>query len=175
MLGMALLGLAIIMIAGLLLPAKWSARAQVVIEAPAEIVFPYVSRLPNWEKWAVWFAHDPDMQVTYGGPEEGEGAWYDWSGDATVGSGTLRIRHLEPGRGIGLALEMQEGRFTAEGSIETSANAHGTEVTWELHGGLGVDPFARLNRGGLEQVVKGTLGDSLDRLKQVVEAASAAP
>jgi len=175
LLGIVFLGLAIFMVIGLSLPSEWQATAQSDIHAPSEFVFPYINRLSDWQRWAVWFDHDPEMEIQFAGPAEGEGASYTWKGNPSVGDGLVRIQQVDPGHRVTMVLNMDDGRFVADGSFQLAQTGEVTSVTWELHGSSGHDPFARYNRGPLERAVSRTLQDSLEKMKRVLEADFATP
>ena len=171
LLGFAFLGMAVFIMIGLSLPSQWEAEASTWIEAPPGSVYAAVAPLRAWRDWAVWFEHDPDMEVDYDGPAEGAGASYRWSGNSSVGSGEFRVVSAVPGHRIELNLSMNDGLFEAHGPIRLTPERNGTLVSWVLQGDFGSDPFGRFNRRFLEQSVAATLQESLDRLKRAVEAA----
>jgi len=173
LLGFVFLGLAGFILIGLSLPSHWEAEAAVWIEAPPDAVYAAVSPLRAWRDWAVWFVHDPDMEVAYAGPEQGAGASYQWAGDNSVGTGELRVESAVPNHRMELALTMDDGRFAARGPIRLAPERDGTRVTWTLRGDFGSDPFGRFNRQFLERSVAATLQESLDRLKTKMEQAPA--
>ena len=169
LLGLVFLILAGVMIYGLTLPKDWMAETEVTINAPSKTVYEKIGPLADWEEWAIWFEHDPDMQVNYSGPPEGPGATYRWKGNASVGDGMIRIEKEVPGQKLAIILTMHEDKFLCEGLISLVPGDGTTRVTWSMEGTFGSDPFARYNRKLLEQSVEQTLSDSLNKLKKVVE------
>ena len=128
-----------------------------------------VNDLTAWQEWAVWFAQDPSIQTTFSDPSAGAGAHYEWVGNQWVGEGRLDLVAAKPDHWLRVRIEMNDATFRAEGDIALAAVPEGTEVTWNLGGELGRDPFARLNRGLLQNAVGGTLQASLENLKRVAE------
>jgi hypothetical protein len=167
--GLVFLILAGVMIYGLTLPKEWMAETEVTIEAPSAAIYRRIGPLQNWEDWAIWFEHDPDMQVNYSGPPEGPGATYRWNGNASVGNGMIRIDEEVPGQKLVMTLTMHNDKFLSTGQINMIPGTNTTRVTWRLGGSFGSDPFARYNRKLLEQSVENTLSNSLQKLKTVME------
>ena len=168
--GIALRAFPAIFLIGLSFPAEWTTEERITIRAPAETVFPLIADLRNWKSWTIWFEHDPEMDVQWHGPETGVGSGYDWAGNSSVGSGTVRVQTYEPGNRIEFRLSMDEDRFVANGTLLLGPKPKGgSSVVWRMQGQLGYDPFARFHRDGLESAVKGTLRESLKKLKEVAE------
>ena len=161
--------LAGIIIYGLTLPKDWMAETEASIQAPPADIYARVGPLKAWEDWAIWFEHDPDMQVNYSGPTQGPGATYRWKGNASVGDGMIRIDKEIPGQRQDMTLTMHSDKFLCTGQINLIPGTNTTRVTWRMGGTFGTDPFARYNRKLLEQSVANTLSNSLQKLKKVME------
>jgi hypothetical protein len=66
---------------GALLPRQWRVERSIRVEAPPERVLPFVANLRRWQDWAVWTkTMDPKLVNTWGGPDEGVGARWQWQG-----------------------------------------------------------------------------------------------
>jgi uncharacterized protein YndB with AHSA1/START domain len=170
LIGWAFLVISGLLVAGLTLPDHWRAEARVVIASRPQEVFPMLSGLKRGMEWAVWFEHDPQMKVTWSEPDQGVGASYQWSGNASVGNGEIRITGVEPDRQLDLVISMDEGGFQSQGRIRLNPDPGGTAVVWIQEGVFGFDLFARLQRPLLEKSVAAPLQASLDRLRRSTEA-----
>lgn len=105
------------------------------IKAPPDAIFPLIDSLRAGEKWSPYYRKDPAMKGTYGGPERGAGATFDFAGNKDVGSGRVTIVGSEaPGR-VTMRLQMFKP-FAADNVVEfTLAPRDGaTEVTWSMQG-----------------------------------------
>lgn len=169
LLGTVFLILAGVMIYGLTLPKDWMAESEVSINAQSKAIYQRIGPIQQWEDWAIWFEHDPDMQVNYSGPPQGPGATYRWKGNASVGNGMIRIDDEVPGQKLAMTLTMHDDKFLCTGVINMIPGTNTTRVTWHMGGTFGSDPFARYNRTLLERSVANTLSNSLQKLKRVVE------
>ena len=162
---------AVTLIIAMKMPSEWSTARRLGIDSPPETIFPLLVDLRRWSDWAIWFEHDPNMQITYSNPSFGIGAHYIWSGNRSVGEGRLELDKIVNERVLSFHLEMNQGGFLTQGRIVLDPLEHGTRVTWTFGGSLGNDPFARLNRRHLENAVGETLQANLEKLKRIVEDA----
>jgi uncharacterized protein YndB with AHSA1/START domain len=156
--------------ATVLLPRELSVSRAVVIEAPAERIFPYLNAHQTVTAWSPWTGLDPATETEYAGPSQGVGNRVRWSSDdRRIGAGTMRITVSEPNRRVESALEFDGfGAATTWQDLEPVTG--GTRVTWGLVAELGGGPVARA-RGLL---LRRSLGAAFDRglaqLKATVEA-----
>jgi effector-binding domain-containing protein/uncharacterized protein YndB with AHSA1/START domain len=77
-------------------PTQYHVEREIVIDAPASLVFDHVNNHKMRDGWSPWEQMDPDMEKSYEGPESGVGAKYLWSGNDSVGTGTLEIVESVP-------------------------------------------------------------------------------
>jgi hypothetical protein len=57
-------------------PSEFKVSRSLTMAAPAEIVFPNVNTVRQWEAWNPWGKLDPNCKMTYEGPGSGVGASY---------------------------------------------------------------------------------------------------
>ena len=87
------------------LPAHVTVARSVVINAPESAVFPYLSNLQHFHDWSPWAARDPQLQLTYSGPESGKGAHVDWVSQVrSIGTGSMEITSADPNKTLELAV-----------------------------------------------------------------------
>ena len=95
MLKKILIGLAVVIVVFLIVialqPSTYSVTRSATIAAAPEAVFPHVNELKKWAAWNPWEKIDPNMKLTYEGPEAGVGASYSWAGNNEVGEGKMTI------------------------------------------------------------------------------------
>jgi uncharacterized protein YndB with AHSA1/START domain len=63
---------------GTLLSSEFTVSRAVVIQAPAETVYPLVANAKAWKDWSVWNRREPAMQMSYSGPPSGKGRKWAW-------------------------------------------------------------------------------------------------
>ena len=77
------------------LPSHVTVSRSVVINAPESVIFPYLNNLHKFEDWSPWRVRDPQLAVSYGGPESGQGARVTWSSKKpSVGTGSMEISEV---------------------------------------------------------------------------------
>lgn len=137
--------LAVLAAAGLVfLPRNVVVSRSVIIDAPAAIIWPYVSDLRRANDWSAWAKLDPDgTRYVYEGPETGVGQTLSWSSEhPNVGTGTQRVVAIDPGRSVETSLDFGD-MGTADANLTLTPNNGSTEVTWGFRTDLGMNPITR--------------------------------
>jgi hypothetical protein len=161
---------------GYLLPQRVAVARMIDIAAPPSAVFPLVGDLRQAGKWSPWLGLDPNMQVTFSGPESGIGQMMSWaSADARVGSGSQTVTEYQPDSRVVTVLDFgPQGSATATTTVEPAGA--GSRVTWGFETDLGMNPAARYFGLALESMIAPDYERGLAKLKEVAEAeAVAAP
>ncbi|KAA9346161.1 SRPBCC family protein [Adhaeribacter soli] len=178
-LGLGFLGLLTLLIAvSFLLPGKVRVERSLVMKASAATTFEQVNTLKNWEKWSPWHQMDPNMKITYEGPEAGTGAKYSWVGEE-MGTGSLTIAGSQPHQAIKTALNFGNmGTSFAEYKFETVGE--GTKVTWAMESDTKDMPWqwyvpSKYMNLFMEDMLAADFDKGLANLKEVVEKLPVAP
>lgn len=161
----------VLLVAGAyLLPRTVTVERTAMIDAPPEAVFPHVNSLKLAEAWSPWLDRDPNVQLTYAGPEEGVGNRMSWtSDDPNVGNGAQEITLSTPNERVESALDFGD-MGTAEAWFDLAPAGDGTEVTWGLDADMGNNPVGRWMGLMMDRWVGADYEKGLARLKAVVEA-----
>jgi len=126
---------AIFVIVVALQPSTYRVSRSLSIKAPPEVVFPHVNELKQWAAWNPWEKLDPDMKLTYQGPEAGVGASYSWVGNSDVGEGKMTITGCTTNESIQLKLEFFKPMAGVSDTLFTfKPQGDETEVTWTMTG-----------------------------------------
>ena len=62
----------------------------ILIDAPAEAIFPHIDDFHAWAAWSPYEKMDANLAKTFSGPARGVGAAYAWVGKK-AGSGSMEI------------------------------------------------------------------------------------
>jgi hypothetical protein len=172
---MTRLVLGVVALAGILgavalgLPSHVTVARSVVINAPESVIFPYLNNLHQFDKWSPWSARDPQLAVSYGGPETGQGARVTWtSKKPSIGTGSMEISETQPNRRIDLAVNFNGLEGTSAYDIVPSGS--GSKVIWTFGYESGTSPLKRWTALMLDGFVGAEYRAGLDRLKEKVEA-----
>jgi hypothetical protein len=152
-----------------LLPREVQVARSVVIEAPAEEIFPHVNAMKMTEAWSPWLGKDPQVQLTYEGPEAGVGNKMSWASDVPeVGNGTQEITLSVENEKVETALDFGD-MGTAKASFTLAAAEGGTELTWGFVTDTGMNPMFRWMGLMMDGWVGADYERGLGNLKALVE------
>lgn len=163
--------LAVVVFAGgFLLPRDVTVARSVEINAPAEAIFPHVNSLKATEEWSPWLDRDPDVVLSYSGPDEGVGAKLAWASEhPQVGTGSQEIEASVVNERVQTALDFGEmGLAKAEFLLNGSGDV--TQVTWTLETDMGANPIGRWMGLMMDSLVGGDYETGLQNLKTLVES-----
>lgn len=151
------------------LPAHVTVTRSKSISAPESIVFPYLNNLHEFSEWSPWQLRDPQLKVTYGGPQQGKGAQVQWTSEKpSVGTGRMEILESEPNRSIDLAVDYNGLEGT--GSYRIVPDGSGSKITWNFVYESGSSPLKRWKALMLDGFVGAEYSAGLERLKEKIEA-----
>ena len=152
-----------------ILPRNIAVEREIVIETSADKIYPHINNLKKWQKWNPWLAKDPDMKITYEGPEAGVGAKYAWVSE-TQGSGNMEITKVAENRMIETALKFDgQGDSQAIFTLE-KAGENKTKVIWHLASDMGANPIGKVFGMFMDGMVGPDFEDGLKRMKTTVES-----
>ena len=167
-LGLVVLALVFVAVA-FALPNQITVSRSVVINAPEAAVFPYLNNLHAFKDWSPWAERDPNVRVSYSGPETGKGASLSWASEqASVGRGSMQIAESDPNRRIDLGVDYNGLEGTAFYTIAPAGS--GSKVTWGFGHETGTSPIKRWRGLMLDGFVGSEYQVGLENLKEKIEA-----
>ena len=116
-------------------PDNFRVQRTTSIKAPPDKIFPLINDLHSWDSWSPWEKVDPAMKRTHSGAPSGQGAVYEWEGNAKVGKGRMEITDAAPPSSVTIKLDFLkpiEGHNIAEFTLVPQGDS--TNVTWAMHG-----------------------------------------
>ena len=124
-----------VLVAASLRPGEFSVQRKLVINAPADKIYPFLVDFRQWRAWSPWEKLDPNMSRTLSGPSSGPGATYAWNGSSKVGAGRMEILSVAPPSKVSIKLDFLEP-FEGHNITDFSLAPQGTqtELTWLMHG-----------------------------------------
>jgi len=116
-------------------PSHYHVERTLAIGAPASVVFDQVATMKTWRAWSPWDKIDPNVQMTYEGPERGVGASYSWKGNDEVGAGKMTtIESTEPSH-LGFDLQfLAPFESSSKASFDFKPSGSTVDVTWSMDG-----------------------------------------
>lgn len=152
-------------------PKEYSVQREVTIDAPPQVVFPWINNSKKMGEWMPWSEMDPKMVMTYSGPEEGVGATSSWQSDGKMGVGEATIIEIVPNQVVKTKLEYTkpfEGTQMAEISITPSGSQ--SVVKWSVQGENNLIGRIMCLFMNMQKMVGGSFEKGLAKLKQKVES-----
>ena len=116
-------------------PDSFHVQRTTKIKAPPDKIFPLINDFHSWGSWSPWEKVDPAMKRTHSGAASGEGAVYEWDGNAKVGKGRMEITDASAPTKVTIKLDFLKpikGHNTAEFTLEPEGDF--TNVTWAMRG-----------------------------------------
>jgi hypothetical protein len=165
-----LLLLLILLVAiGLLLPAHTTVERSIVIQAPADRIFPHLNSMRAFHAWSPWSDLDPATVYDFTGPEQGIGARMNWqSGNSQVGAGFQEITASVANQRVETALTFgDKGNGRAIFILEPESP--GTRVRWQFQTEFGWDLFSRYVGLMLDSMIGASYDKGLRTLKMKIE------
>lgn len=96
---------ALLLIAGIFIPKKFTVSVSTSIDKSVAEVFDYVKIIKNQEKYNVWVMEDPNMSLTYTGTDGEVGFTSSWNSKiGGVGEGSQTIAQIIPNERIDIDL-----------------------------------------------------------------------
>ena len=116
-------------------PDSLRVQRSITIKAAPARIFALINDFKAWPQWSPYENRDPNMQRKLSGPEAGQGAVYEWTGDKKVGQGRMEIIESTAPSKIAIKLDFLkpfEAHNTA--TFTMVPNGDTTEVTWAMDG-----------------------------------------
>ena len=166
--------LALIVIAGLVMPSRYAVVRKNTIAAPPAAVHAFVGHLEKWPEWMPWEQDDPSVITSLSDKTTGVGAAQSWTSSKS-GDGEVEFTECDESTGIAydMTFIMKDKRAPATASIRYAPAGDGTEVTWTMEGDL-ASMMPPVLRGLMKPIMCGMVGRNFARglasLKEKVEA-----
>ena len=169
-LGILLLGiLAIGLVLMFILGKEYHYEKSILINAPKEKVYQYISSSKGINQWNPWMDLDPNIKVNYFGNQGQVGDKYCWVGNDDVGEGCQEIVELNPN-------ESQKTKMTfykpfesiAYSNVKLATEDSNTKVTWTLD--CDIDYPMNIMKLFMDGQMDKSYGKGLDKLKAITES-----
>jgi hypothetical protein len=159
--GLALAGLAVTPFA---LPGQARVERSAFVPAAPDAVFDILSSTRGFDRINPFRDVDPDLSVTFSGPDAGVGAAFAWNGKSGVGTQT--IIEAVPMERVAMQLDLGPMGRPVQ-SFHLAPVPGGTHVTWALEAELGMNPVRRVFGMFMDRMLGGTYETGLANLARV--------
>lgn len=155
--------LAVLVIAGLVMPSQYTIVRKDTISAPPAAVHAFVGYLDKWPEWMPWEQEDPSVITMLGDKTTGVGAKQAWT-SSKAGDGEIEFTECDENTGIAydMTFIMKNKRAPAKASIRYAPAGEGTEVTWSMEGDV-ASMLPPVIRGLMKPIMSGMIGKNFAR------------
>jgi len=151
-----------------LLSSKYTVERSIIIAAPVDSVFSYVSDLKKWKYWSPWLSVESDTSINYSFSTSGNKTRMKWK-SLKSGDGEVSIITTVPNQRITYSLKV-EGFETHQRGEFLFGNFNGsTRVKWIDKGDLGPSPMSKYYIVVIENMIGSDFDRGLHNLKRAVE------
>ncbi|HTN49809.1 MAG TPA: SRPBCC family protein [Burkholderiaceae bacterium] len=158
----------LVLVVGMILPSGFKVQRSIVVNAPADRIFPLLADPREWKRWAIWNQRDPAMTVEYSGAASGAGARWSWQ-SRTEGNGAMEFTAAVPYRHVDYALSFPDMGMNSRGVLTLAPDGDGTRVTWTNEGDMGSNPLNRYFGLMMDSMVGPDFDAGLKNLKALAE------
>ena len=161
-----------VVVLGFVGPKTYQVERSATVNAPKEVVFPYLKSLQLVQEWSPWAERDSAMHNEFSGEDGTVGSTYKWSGNDQVGSGIQTITAIEENVKVETNLKFlqpYESESNGWTRIE-DAEGGGSKVIW---GFGGENNFMGRVMGvfmNMDKMVGPDFEYGLNKLKNILEA-----
>lgn len=159
--------LTVFFVGAAVMPSAYKVERTILINAPAEKIYPLIAAPREWPKWAIWFEREHDMKVSYAGAEAGAGAKWEWK--AKEGSGQMEFTRAEPNKSVDYALFFPEMNMRSTGALTLTPSGNATRLSWTNEGDVGRNPMMRWFVPFLDGMIGKDYEDGMKKLKAMAE------
>lgn len=171
LIGLGLILTVFIVIAALK-PAEYLIQRDVLINAKPDAIFQLLVSPKNADQWMPWKEQDPQVQITYSGPEEGMGSISSWDSPGQMGTGKAEVVGVIPNQSVKTKITYTRPmEMNQDSDFVLTPMGDSTQMTWTV---TGSQPFfARLMCTlmfmNMDKYVGGMFEKGLNKLKLIVE------
>lgn len=135
----SLLGLGLLIVAFLVVvatrPSDFRVERTAMLSGPPAVLFEQVNNQRKVSGWNPFLKMDPNIKITFKGPDSGVGSVCHWDGNSDVGAGSCTIIESLPGERVRCRMDW-ERPMTGSATVDFTFKPEGdrTAVTWAMYG-----------------------------------------
>lgn len=166
--GFLILLLVALVCVGFTFDSKFNVERSIVINAPADKIFPAMADVKRWQEWGPWYERDPKMQITYTPSTDTVGATSSWK-SSSQGNGSAKLTKLDAPKMVEYELSFEGFDRPSTGSYVLEPQGNATKVRWIMAGDVGASPINRWFCKFMDKMVGPDFEAGLAKLKKNME------
>ena len=151
------------------LSSAYTVTRSTTINAPKELVWPYVISLKKRVMWSPWAKMDPNMEVKYKGIDGEVGSITMWTGNEDVGSGSQEITVMTDDSVRSHLVFIEPFEDQSDAWVKVTEQDGITTVLWGLEGEM---PFPFNFMFDMDAMIGADYEKGLSSLKEICELES---
>lgn len=149
----------------------YSVSRQVVVKASAEKLFPYINNSKRTNDWMPWKDSDPNVQMTYSGPDEGVGSIASWDSQGQMGTGKAEVVESKVNESVKTKLTYTKPfEMIQMAEVSLTPQPDGTVVRWSVEGKNNFIGRIFCFFMGMDKMVGSEFEKGLNKLKSMIES-----
>lgn len=150
--------------------SKMNISREIIIQGTPDTIFPYLNNSKLVNSWMPWNTMDPEMVMSFSGPDSGIGATSSWVSKGKMGTGEALVIESVPNQYVKTQLSYTKPfQMSQLATMSLKKMEGGTKVVWSVEGNK--DFFFRLM--GLffdcEKMIGKEFEKGLETLKKQIE------
>lgn len=152
-------------------PTEYLISREISINASADRIFPWINNSKKLNDWMPWRELDPQVVITYAGPEEGVGAISRWESEGQMGVGSATITESVTNSSVKTSLEYQKPfPMVQQATMAISVDGSVSTVKWSVSGRNNFVGRLFCIFVNMDKMVGGNFEKGLVKLKATIES-----
>lgn len=151
-------------------PSEYKISRRLLIHAQPEVLFSYINNSKKMNEWMPWAEEDPQVQMSYSGPDEGIGSISSWDSAGTMGTGKSTIIESIANSSTKTRIDyFKPMEMIQMSDMLLTPQAEGTMVSWAVTGQNGFMNRVFCVFMNMDKYIGGKFEKGLSKLKNLVE------
>lgn len=152
-------------------PKNYSLSRNILINAPANVVFDYISHIKNQDHFSKWVMTDPNMNKSFRGTDGTVGFVYAWEGNKKAGKGEQEITRIKASEQLDIEVRFEKPfRSVAQTPFRVEATGENqSKVTWGMSSRMNYPMNLMLLFVNMDGMLGKSMEESLELLKGILE------
>lgn len=165
-----------VVIGGLLIYASFQPKdyfitREIKIKASAEKIFSWINNSKKANEWMPWVELDPQVIMSYSGPDEGVGSVSSWVSEGQMGTGSAEVMESVSNQVVKTRLIYTKPFETTQfAEVSITPEDEQSKVTWSVKGENNLIGRFFCIFMNMDKMVGGLFDKGLAKLKTKVEA-----
>lgn len=148
-------------------------KREILIKGMPENIFPNLANTRMADKWMPWRETDPEVKMTYEGPEEGVGSISKWESSGQMGTGMAEVIAVSVNQSVKTKITYTKPmEMSQESDFELIPEGENTRMIWKVSGKQPFIPrlICTMTFMNMDKYVGGMFEKGLNNLKAIIEA-----